>query len=184
MLIPFGTLAASGGVAGDFELINTQILASATPSITFDVSSFVSTYKHLQIRMVTRTTLADAEDSVIVRLNGDSATNYSYHFIFANGASVISAAQVSQTLMYPFAAVGNTQTANGFGAHIIDFLDSSSISKNKTIRSLTGYATGTNRIALASGLWRNTSAITSISINPGSSNWNTGSRFSIYGIKG
>ena len=186
-LFPFGILSAAGAgvVAGDYELIETQILGSATSSITFsNLGLYAATYKHLQIRATTRTTESAAESAVRIRFNSDTGANYAWHFLFGNGSTVSPSADVSQTAIYPFASVGNTQTANGFGVFVIDILDYSSTTKNKTTRAFTGYASGTNRIALASGLWQNTSAITSVFFGPNTSNWATGSRFSIYGIRG
>jgi hypothetical protein len=132
--------------------------------------------------MITRTNLAGAEDSILVRFNSDSGNNYAWHFLFGNGSNVFSAAGSSTSSIYPFAVVGNTQASGTFGVHMIDILDFSSTNKNKTLRSLTGFAGGTNRIALASGFWNNTNSINNITITPSGSSFLTGSRFSVYGV--
>jgi hypothetical protein len=53
MLIPFGVFSAAGSsVSNSYELISTTILPnSSSTSVTFDVSSLASTYKHLQVRV-------------------------------------------------------------------------------------------------------------------------------------
>jgi len=82
---------------------------------------------------------------------------------------------------------GNTASANVFGASIFDILDFSSTSKNTTARASTGLLTGstTNLIELNSGAHFNTSAVTSLKIQDlTGNNLVTGSRFSLYGIKG
>jgi hypothetical protein len=69
----------------------------------------------------------------------------------------------------------------------VDLLDAYSTTKNKTTRSLSGgiVQSSESGVALSSGLWRSTSAITSATLLSGTgSNLSIGSRFSIYGIKG
>jgi hypothetical protein len=82
-----------------------------------------------------------------------------------------------------------TNTGNGtgvFSATVVDILDFSSTNKNKTFRLFGGnwQASGFNSQAtFRSGLWRSTSAITSILIYPNTTEFVSGSRFSLYGVK-
>jgi len=183
MLIPFGTLAASGAAPiGDYELISTTLISSNTPSVTFDVSSFASTYKHLQIRGASKSNHAATWEVGRISLNGDFAGNYSSHNLYGTGSTVGSNGEVNGSSGY-FTTSGAT-TANDFGAQVIDFLDAYSTTKNKTFRTLSG-SRAASEIRLSSGAWRNTSAITSITLwTFGGTAWVSGSRFSIYGIKG
>jgi len=182
--------AGAGGVQGDYELISTTILGSDQDSVTFDVSSLASTYKHLQVRLVARATTATQSRIMFLRFNGDSATNYSWHNLigFSDGSfRVISEAVANTTiaaaLSIPAASIGS----NVFGSGVIDILDPFSTTKNKTTRTLGGFMGGTGgfeqSVGLFSSAWRNTAAITSIEVNS-DNNFLTGSRFSIYGIKG
>jgi hypothetical protein len=81
--------------------------------------------------------------------------------------------------------IAGNATSTIFGPIIIDIVDAYSTTKNKTIRSLQGvYSTGF-QVRLVSGSWRNTASITTIAMtSANSSNFLTGSRFSLYGIKG
>ena len=178
--------AGAGGVQGDYELIASSILGSSQSSIVFDVSSFASTYKHLQIRYVARSTRAgNTLDGLAVRFNADTGTNYSGHFLRGNGSAVSSGAETSISKPQIGIIPAADSTANVFGSGVADFLDPFSSTKHKTFRSLYGM-TSQNFVALNSGLWRNTNAITSITIfqTEGSNNLLTGSRFSLYGIRG
>lgn len=182
MLIPLGILASSGGGAGgSFELISTTTLGSTQASVTFDVSTYASTYKHLQIRKMAR---ADVSDwSSHIRFNSDTGSNYSWHQLGGDGSSVFSSAGTSQTQML----VGKqpvTSDANNFTADVIDILDPFVTTKNTTIRSFNGYAGTAPVVILRSGAWYNTAAVTSITVTQLSGNFVSGSRFSIYGIKG
>jgi hypothetical protein len=186
MLIPFGVLSAAGAeVAGDYELIATEILTANESSIVFsNLGDYSSTYKHLQVRMVTRTVRTDINDSVGIRINGDTGSNYAYHRLIGNGSSVSSSAATSETTMSDISNAGNTFTANGFGAAVVDILDAYSASKNTTIRALSGVVGSFNNVMLNSGLFINTASITSLTLLPkNSANFLAGSRFSLYGIK-
>jgi hypothetical protein len=184
MLIPFGILSAAG-IGSDYELIETQILVSAAASVTFSgLATYANTYKHLQVRATLRTTRAATSEVFIMRFNSDTGTNYSWHLLEANGSTVISAAGTTQDYMRAALGVGANGTANGFGAAVIDILDVFSTTKNKTIRSLSGQATNTNFVDLFSGSWRNTNAVTSVTLAPlSTTDFATNCRFSLYGIK-
>jgi hypothetical protein len=184
MLIPLGILAASGGVAGDYELISTEILGSAQASVTFSsLGTYASTYKHLQIRMTSRTSNA-GQAPIVIRFNGVSAPDYDWHHLYGNGSGVVAAANTTRNEIQirdiPFSSVA----ANIFAATVIDILEFASTTKNTTTRALHGsVATSNNWISLNSGQYRSTSAITAIEIST-VGNFVTGSRFSLYGIKG
>ena len=187
MPIPLGILAvaSSGGAgAGAYELIATQILSSTTSTITF--SSIASTYKHLELRIVGRTNGTGTEDGIRLTFNG-TTTGYSRHYLYGDGGSVSSGANTSQSYAdtYP-AAIASANTTNEFGGLIVNSLDYASTNKNKTIRSLGGHRNpSVLAVALVSNLWASTSAINSISLVSSFSNsFVSGSRFSLYGIKG
>jgi hypothetical protein len=184
MLIPLGFLASSGGGAEtDFELIETYIISSSTSTVTFSsLGSYSSTYKHLQIRAVAKPA---TNANTYLRINGDTSTNYAWHelFTYDPATSVASGAGASQNHIKAIYADG-TGTANSFGAGIIDILDSYSTTKNKTVRIFTG-TTDDLFIGVRSGFWNNTNSITSLTlVTSDGSNLATGSRFSLYGIKG
>jgi hypothetical protein len=191
MLIPLGILASAGGVppiVSDYELIETVTLGSTQTSVTFDVSSFASTYKHLQIRATARAT-SGALQSMNMRLGSpsiDSAGNYATHQLFGYNGSVGSGAAVSSTTMIVGVSAGSSQTANIFGATVIDILDIFSSTKNTTTRSLSGVGNSSTNgdIELQSGHWRNTASVQTIEILTVGSSFASDSRFSIYGIKG
>ncbi len=163
---------------GAYELISTAYGTGSSGTITF--SSIPSTYKHLQIRLTNKNT-NNAYDVLYLRFNGDSATNYSYHTLYGSGTSVASSSGSSTT----FARLtGGNGTVDGYTASVVDVLDYGNTSKNTTVRVLDGYSGASPRIFIQSGAWRNTAAVTSISITDSDSNFTTASRFSLYGIKG
>jgi hypothetical protein len=190
MLIPFGVLSAAGaglGFESDYELIESVILDTATSSVLFDsLATYDSTYKHLQIRYAARSATGAAADSLALRFNGDTATNYTSHKMEGDGSSVSSSADVSANNLGLGASLpAASATANIFGVGVIDLLDTYSTTKNKTVRALFGQTGTVNRIALASGVFRVTSATSSLTLLLQSgSNLVAGTRISLYGIKG
>ena len=188
MMIPFGILSAAGvsDEAGTYELIETITLGSSQASIVFsNLDTYSSTYKHLQIRGVSRSNFASNYEIVGMRLNGDTAGNYSLHNLLGNGSTVTSNATANADVVLATIGAGNTNTADLFAPIVIDILDAYSTTKNKTVRAFAGLPDTNREIRLSSGAWRNTNSITSASIVPlAGTAWLTATRLSIYGIRG
>jgi hypothetical protein len=185
----FSAAGAGGPVfSSDYELIETQILGSSATSVTFSsLGTYSSMYKHLQIRVVAKSSAAgDANaDPLRVRLNGITTSTYSVHGLFGTGSGVGSFASTSQTSMRAARISSNHSgtSASIFGAVVIDIMDSYSSTKNKTIRALGGHNSVGYWIELSSGSFLSTASITSVTLFGENGNLLTGSRFSIYGVK-
>ena len=178
-----GLLSAGGGAANSYESIATVTVGAGGSSvITF--SSIPSTYKHLQIRCMSR---SDALCFAYLAFNSDTTNaNYKTHYLMGNG-SAASAGAYNQT--YPGMIYGG---AAGFGqapnvsAQIFDILDYASTNKNKTIRMLNGLdANGSGVVGLDSAVWlNNSSAVSTITLSTNTSVFSQYSSFALYGIKG
>lgn len=185
MLIPFGILSSAGALReGTYELISTTVLTGSATSVTFsNLGDYSTTYRHLQIRAVTRSTNTTGYNEHFVTLNGDTGNNYASHTLGGNGSSAFSNASTSRANMSILPVAGTQLGSNIFGATITDFLDAYSTTKNKTIRNLGGIAP--TLINLNSGFRNNTASITSITYtSSGGFSYVAGSRFSLYGIRG
>lgn len=181
-----GIWASQGRVQGDFESIAT-VTVGAGGSSTVTFSSIPSTYKHLQIRGICRTTRSDLQDGIKVNFNSDTGNNYSWHYLRGDGSLTGAGAFTSVgNICASFDLVGANAGSNIFGGFIIDILDYSNTNKNKTTRTLAGAdLNGSGSIGLCSGLWQSTSAINSITLAPywGAFNWVQNSQFALYGCK-
>jgi len=186
MPIPLGVLAVAGagggggGAGAAYEWLETISVGTAVSSVEFTNvnTNYGSTYQHLQVRLTARS-LAN-EERTRMRLNGDTGTNYATHLLIGDGSSVTSAAASSFSRM---SLNMNDDEANVFGAGIVDILDAFETTKNKTIRHLGGISATTKQIALTSGVWLNTAAITTITLSVDANNFAVGSRFSLYGMR-
>jgi hypothetical protein len=185
MLIPLGILdyPVSAAVASDYDLLETEILTGSQASVTFDVTGLGSTYQHLQIRYAVRSDRADTIDFSQVTFNADTGTNYSIHYLRGDGSSASSLGLTSQNFMWGGFSTTANSSASTFSPSVIDILDPFETTKFTTIRALSGINTTETSVALFSGLWMNTNALTSITLDNYGSNWVTGSRFSLMGLK-
>jgi hypothetical protein len=191
MLIPFGVLSAAGGgepvALSDYELIATAFGTGSSGVITF--SSIPQTYKQLQIRYTAKNTSTSRQ--INLTMNGVTSSVYASHLIGANtppgvgSAFPFSSNTISQTEIRLTDSMAADSGAGVVTGGIIDILDYSSTSKNTTIRVLSGSIPTTNdRIRFASGLYNETTAVTSLTLTAAANNFASLSRFSLYGIKG
>ena len=122
---------AAGGGAGAFDLLETQILTSSTSSVTFSGLGSYSNYKHLHLRTLLRTDNNQTSAGARLRINGDSATNYSMHSLFGYSGGVASNSQYFSLDGGLLRAAGNTETSNSFAVNTVDILDFSSSNKGR-----------------------------------------------------
>jgi hypothetical protein len=175
-----------------YESIATAVGTGSSGTITF--SSIPSTYKHLQVRVLMRSTNTGLYGNAIGKFsfNGDVAANYSMHTLLGNGSTVTAYGYTTSSGVgspYIQNSVPKANSSTGiFSTWIIDIHDYASTTKNKTARVFTGVNTNnesnTNeQVSLFSALWLNTAAINSVSVSADTA-IATGSVFSLYGIKG
>lgn len=188
MPLILGTLA-SAQIAqnlNSYESISTVTVgAGGTSTVTF--TSIPSTFKHLQIRGIARVTGATTDANIYMNFNGDSASNYSQHYLFGNGSGPAAGGGSSSSVEIGIRATGANSTSGVFGAGVIDILDYANTNKYKTVRSLNGHdqnAVATGYVFFTSGNWRNTAAVSSITLTSSNGNIAQYSHFALYGIKG
>jgi hypothetical protein len=163
---------------GSYESIATVNVTSTQSFIEF--TGIAGTYSHLQLRILQRST---TPNNTNMTFNSDTGSNYNWHELFGDGSTAASASS-SGSVTFMKASYLESVTAGYVGASVIDVLDYSNTSKNKTMRALTGSdANGTGYILLRSGLWRNTAAITTIRLTPASGSWDNNAQIALYGIK-
>ena len=183
-----GVLAASGGgVATSYESISTVTVGSGGTA-TVDFTSIPQTFAHLQIRILCRSTSAATNDGILMRVGTggvlDTTSTMWGHYVMGDGATA-SAGSRSSTNVELVEVTAATATASVFGVAVIDILNYSSTTKNKTFRSLTGYdRNGAGEVRLMSGSYTaNTSALDTIRFYSAFANVGQYSSFALYGVK-
>jgi len=157
---------------GTYSLINSTTLGSAQSSVTF--SSIPSTFTDLVLVVMGGAT---GSDNFAIRFNSDTGTNYSTTRLSGNGTTATTNRGSNTNYIYGN-AMATTLTSN----FIVNINDYANTTTYKTALSRTNNAGSV--VSAAVGLWRNTSAITSISIAPEfNSNLLSGTIATLYGIQ-
>jgi len=168
-----------------YTLISSNVLTSSQVSVTF--SSIPATYTDLVIRFSGRCDNAGVLGTDLrMRFNGDTASNYSYRSLAANGTSATSSGGANLTygelITYGFESAGNT--ANTFASYEI-YIPSYTAAQSKqtsTFGVSEDNTTAGNDIDAISILYRSNSAISTILFYPTAGNFVSGSSFYLYGI--
>ncbi len=150
--------------------IATTTLGSTTASYTF--SSISSAYTDLVL--IYQSTTAPAAAYVGLQFNSDTGTNYSATTVYGE-ASAGSARSTSQNNMRVINSAN--QASNMMICSIMNYANSTTY---KTAIARNGMPSG---VYAQVGLWRNTAAITSVTIYGDSGNLASGTILTLYGIK-
>jgi len=162
--------------------IASTTLGSTASTVTF--SSIAGTYTDLVIIVSAMGIVGSGAgaNTNFLRFNGDTSSVYSDTRLAAGG-SVSSSANTGAGSMN----LGNGNEANTdnliYSPHIYNIMNYSNATTYKTV--LANYhdlETTGQRVGAVVGLWRSTSAVTSVTIYTDSSNYRVGSTFSLYGI--
>ena len=163
----------------DFDSIATVSGTGSSGTISF--TSIPSTYRHLQIRAISQE--ATTDQILYMTFNSDTGSNYASHLASGNGVGSGAvyglASQTSIRIFGQTYGLGTTAPT----ATVTDIIDYANTIKYKTMRSFGGTdRNGTGEVQLASGLWMNTAAISSIQLTTGA-NFTTTTQFALYGIR-
>lgn len=165
-------------MAKTYDPIATQTLGADQATISF--TSISGSYTDLVLVVNGQSTIAGTgANGIRVRLNGDTATNYSQTGLFGNGTSAGS--NRDSTINYmPLGEIGQTSGVNT--TSILQFMNYSNATTYKTVLSRGNAANF--EVNASVGLWRATpAAITQIDLTLSSGSYKAGSTFTLYGIK-
>jgi hypothetical protein len=152
-----------------YTTIATTTLTTASASVTF--SSIPGTYTDL---VLVANVVAASTTYISGQVNGDTGTNYSSTYIDGSGTSATSGRTTNAT------SYGSART-NPDSVTIIQYMNYSNTTTYKTI--LEKISTAGSGVNAWVALWRNTAAITSITLfTDSANNWSAGTTFSLYGI--
>jgi len=152
-----------------YEAIASTTLGSAAASYTF--TSIPSTFTDLLVVFSGSTTAAN---SAFLRMNGDTGNNYSMTFLYGSGSSASSGRTSSTGNIY----IMDTPTSQSMLS--VNIMSYSNTTTFKT--ALNRGSAAASNVTATVGLYRSTSAITSLELLTNST-FVSGSTFSLYGIK-
>lgn len=153
-----------------YDKIATHTIPTATNSYTF--GSIPGTYTDL-VLIIAGTT--SSISGVRIRFNSDTTSNYSRTSLYGTG-SVVGSVQGSTDL------IGTATFSTSQGINRINVMNYSNTTTFKSVIARADLST--DELAEIVGMWRSTSAITSINITADASiNFAVGTTFTLYGIK-
>ena len=158
-----------------YEPIATTTLGSSASSITF--SSIPATYTDLRLALYG---IASSGNFLApgCRFNSDTGSNYSYTTIFGDGSAAGSGRTTSTTSIAFVTQFSITSSTGGFvTADVFSYAGST----NKTVLT-TGSVdlNGSGEVERIVGLWRNTAAITTLTLT---GSYGAGTTATLYGLK-
>lgn len=145
-----------------------------------DFTSIPSTYTDLVIKLSLRGTTASAVVGAAIAFNG-STSNFSYRLLYGTGSSALSLIASSGSFGDANASTSTASTFSNQEVYLPNYAGSNN--KSFSVDAIQEDNTTTAYAELLAGLWSNTSAITSILIQPTSGNWAQHSTATLYGIK-
>jgi hypothetical protein len=167
-------------MATTYEKIATTTLGSAAASIT--LSSIPATYTDLRVVLVARTNnTGTPREDLYITFNSDSSSLYSTTILAGQDASAFSFRQSNQTRINAYTGIPGT--SGQLSLNTIDvFSYAGSTFKTCLVSVNNDQNTVGGEVNAQVGLYRSTSAITSITFTPQTNSIDTGSTLSIYGI--
>lgn len=164
-------------MAATYTPIASVTLGSNATSVTF--SSIPQTYTDLVL--VTYSVMSASGNTNFAKVNSDSGSNYSYTVLNGNGSTARSARGSSQSVGLIISSAYGQGTTNTTITHFFNYANTTT---NKT--SLSRWNDASTGTELSVGLWRSTSAITTLDVvcNGGGVTFQSGSTFNLYGILG
>ena len=165
-------------MASTYSQIATTTLGSAATSYTF--SNIPQTYTNL-VLVISPLRDATSGGYITAQFNSDTGSNYSNTGLLGNGTTTQSSRTSSQTFCYLNWSASTLSTTEP-NTIIASFQNYSNTTTNKTYLARANAASvGVDAVV---GLWRSTSAISTIAISRSTGSFATGSTFTLYGIKG
>lgn len=150
-------------MANTYVAIATVTVGSGGAS-SIDFSSIPGTYTDLVLKLSARTNRASTQDGVYWEYNG-STTSKSGRALYGTGTT---AGSDNKSDQYNYGATSTNATANTFGnmeIYIPNYTSSNNKSSSSDGVTEDNSASG-NFMGLATALWSNTAAITSVSLKP------------------
>lgn len=172
------------GVAGALTLIERKTLSVAG---TLEFASIPQTYADLVLKLHLRATAAVGATNALLRCNSDTNNNYRYSYLYQAAGTVIAGAQINQTSHIVGRLIGSSANGNNFSDISVEIQQYRG-SSHKGIRSEfssvpSGVVSSDCEHGSFGGLWHVTSAITALSILPGSgTDFEPGTVATLFGV--
>lgn len=169
---------------GAVTLLDESKLTASAATVTF--SGINPLYTHLRLVIQARSDTAATNDQTLLQFNGDTGANYAYLELEWNNTGLITNVLSDPSTFIEISEIsGATATASHASPVVVDIPNYAGTTFFKNAMSKTmNFGTGAAAFSVwdNNGVWRNTAAITSLTLDLAFGSFITGSVFSLYGI--
>lgn len=171
---------------GMYPIFKQTVTATSVASITF--SNIPQTYSDLVLYVSAKSTLTGSalkQANAYFKFNNDTTTSYSNNHFYGTGTGTGLARDVNMDYLFAFCVPSSDVSAQTFGSAEIVIPEYASVGKSKqlTSKSFADSDATTASIQIShSGLWRQSSGISTIFIALLSGSFVQNSTFDLYGI--
>lgn len=181
--------AAAAGGAGAYDLLDSTTLSSSASDISFTgLDTLAADYTHLQIRgLLKNTTDLNGLNNWELEFNNYTTNRYHSSYLFTNGSVVTDGNRNTVDSLYFSNGLVRSAAAEAsiYGSFVLDIMNFADATQGTSVRGLLGaVATTEDMLQVHGGYLDNNQAITSIKIRSVIDLLASGSRVSLYGIKG
>jgi hypothetical protein len=153
------------------------------PASTITFSSISSAYTDLVLSIVCQNAaVTTGTRTGVLTINGDTGTNYSTTQLRGDGTSATSTQTTSRASIFYAEIPRIGSGANLFAHSRISFFNYRGSTNKTLLCENSADLNGSGFVVRNVGLWRNTAAITSITLEGGAEGFTTGTTATLYGI--
>ncbi len=184
--MPVALSAASAAMHGAMVPIG-QVVVSGTSTFTITFSSIPQVYQNLRLVGSARTSFNNLSESLSVYFNGDNSSGLYSNTSIVTADAIYNGRNTNVNQSTFCQVISNTAATGAFNVVETEFLSYSNTSINKI--GISKHAadynnSGSGAVGMYAILWRNTNAITSISIQSNNGAYFiAGTTFTLYGVR-
>lgn len=159
-----------------YDLLATTVVSSSTGTVTFSgLDTLASGYRDLKLVIDAKMTASFYY--AYLRFNGNSGT-YNYVYASTTGSNSATSSPADNKIQVPGrASYWGSANTNLVSIDIFDFATS-----NIFTTCLIQYTNPSQALEMMTGVWPNTTPVTSVSFSANVSSWAVGSTFNLYGV--
>jgi hypothetical protein len=184
-MVPSTSHGGSSSGGGALTQLFDSTLGVAGTTFDTGAGGIAAGYNHLLVIFLLRTTEAAVFSTPWLRFNGDSAANYDYMVARCIGVTFASGGSGGAVAGGIIPCAGANNAASAFASGQVTIAGYAQTTAHKAAYAETTWSDGTNTNSTwytTGSRWKNTAAITQLTIVTNTGNFVAGSRVTVYGV--
>lgn len=152
---------------------------------TIDFTAIPQTYKHLVVTLTARADGAYPDTDIYLTFNGDTGATYDDQYLYSTGTTSGNTSALAAAHMRAGLTAGANAPAGVYAETTIEVLNYTNATPRKNVSIKTydhGSDGGAGFLIVEAGQWRNTAAVTRLTLTPSSGNFAAGTVATLYGV--